>query len=235
MISAPFSRGIRPIPPVITKSEAIAVGFLLLSGENQASWTPTTTLVTNLNANLWSGALFDDYLNQAVKTTSGPTFANVTDSGLTASTMVMANASKVLASATDGTDFLSPSTGLLAHGTSAGTVSTTNATPTTLITIPITNDTGYLLEARVIARGQAGALSGAYIVYACVERLSGGSAAIVGTTTVQAFVREGDTGNDCNITVSGTNALVTVTGDTSNNWSWDGVVTWRKLYLENLI
>jgi len=50
---------------------------LHLDGLNQASWTPTTTLVPNLNADLWDGYNFSDYLDQAVKTTSSPTFANL--------------------------------------------------------------------------------------------------------------------------------------------------------------
>ena len=37
----------------------------------------STTLNTNLNADLWDGYQFADYLDQAVKTTSSPTFAKV--------------------------------------------------------------------------------------------------------------------------------------------------------------
>lgn len=37
----------------------------------------STTLVTNLNADLWDGNQFSIYLDQAVKTTSGPTFSGV--------------------------------------------------------------------------------------------------------------------------------------------------------------
>jgi hypothetical protein len=37
----------------------------------------STTVCTNLNADLWDGYQFSDYLNQAVKTTSSPQFANV--------------------------------------------------------------------------------------------------------------------------------------------------------------
>lgn len=41
----------------------------------------STTLNTNLNADLWDGYQFSDYLNQAVKTTSSPTFVGLTLSG----------------------------------------------------------------------------------------------------------------------------------------------------------
>ena len=37
----------------------------------------STTLNTNLNADLWDGYQFSDYIDQAVKTTSSPTFANM--------------------------------------------------------------------------------------------------------------------------------------------------------------
>jgi hypothetical protein len=58
----------------------------------------STTLNTNLNADLWDGYQFADYLDQAVKTTSSPTFANITDSGLTASELVATDANKKLVS-----------------------------------------------------------------------------------------------------------------------------------------
>lgn len=38
----------------------------------------STTVNTNLNADLWDGYQFADYLDQAVKTTSNPTFGNIT-------------------------------------------------------------------------------------------------------------------------------------------------------------
>lgn len=41
----------------------------------------STTLNTNLNADLWDGYQFADYLDQAVKTTSNPTFANIEING----------------------------------------------------------------------------------------------------------------------------------------------------------
>lgn len=41
----------------------------------------STTLVSNLNADLWDGYQFSDYLNQAVKTTSSPILNNLTLSG----------------------------------------------------------------------------------------------------------------------------------------------------------
>lgn len=48
------------------------------------------------NADLWDGYQFADYLNQAVKTTSSPTFANLTDSGLTSGRVVYAGTAGIL-------------------------------------------------------------------------------------------------------------------------------------------
>ena len=42
----------------------------------------SATLVSNLNADLWDGYEFADYINQAVKTTSSPTFDSLTINGI---------------------------------------------------------------------------------------------------------------------------------------------------------
>jgi hypothetical protein len=46
------------------------------------------TLISSLNADLWDGYHFADYLNQAVKTVSSPTFAGLTLSGLTSGSVL---------------------------------------------------------------------------------------------------------------------------------------------------
>lgn len=66
----------------------------------------STTMCPNLNAELWSGNKFADFLNQAVKSTSSPTFENITDSGLTASTFIYSNASKVITSLANSAGYL---------------------------------------------------------------------------------------------------------------------------------
>jgi hypothetical protein len=68
----------------------------LASGTSPFAIT-STTVNTNLNADLWDGYQFSDYLDQAVKTTSSPTFANITDSGLTANRIPYASTGGLLA------------------------------------------------------------------------------------------------------------------------------------------
>ncbi|MFA5406955.1 MAG: hypothetical protein WC307_06385 [Candidatus Nanoarchaeia archaeon] len=64
----------------ITSSASITGTYLV---SNIATGTApvqvtSTTVCTNLNADLWDGYQFSDYLNQAVKTTSSPTFYGFT-------------------------------------------------------------------------------------------------------------------------------------------------------------
>lgn len=61
----------------------------------------STTLVTNLNADLWDGYQFADYLNQDVKSTASPTFVNLTLSGTTAGRLLSTDGSKVATSVSD--------------------------------------------------------------------------------------------------------------------------------------
>lgn len=69
----------------------------------------STTVCTNLNADLWDGYQFADYLDQAVKQASSPTFVTVKLSGLTDGYIPyhVADATGLANSAlyTDGTDF----------------------------------------------------------------------------------------------------------------------------------
>lgn len=67
---------------------------VFFSGLTDSSLTASQAVMTDANKKLVS----QDYLNQAVKTTSSPTFANITDNGLTASKFVFTSAGKVLSS-----------------------------------------------------------------------------------------------------------------------------------------
>jgi hypothetical protein len=62
----------------------------------------STTVNTNLNADLWDGYQFSDYLNQAAKTTSSPVFAGLTLDSLSG---VLKATSGVVSAATAGTDY----------------------------------------------------------------------------------------------------------------------------------
>lgn len=106
-------------------------------------------------------------------------------------------------------------------------VTTTDATVTTIATIPIPASTTLLIEARVTARrtgGSAGTAedSAGYIVGACYKNVAG-TATEVGETSI--FSAEDQAGWACTVTPSGSNALLQVTGAVDNSVSW--VVTYR--------
>ncbi|MDD4614817.1 MAG: hypothetical protein PHI40_05375, partial [Caldisericia bacterium] len=69
----------------LTAAAATFSGTVAFNGGTTGSTPPftvdSTYVVTNLNADLWDGYQFASYLNQAVLTTSSPTFAglNLTD------------------------------------------------------------------------------------------------------------------------------------------------------------
>lgn len=65
----------------------------------------TTDLVTNLNADLWDGYQFSNYLDQAVKQASSPTFAGLTVGSLSG---LIKGTAGALSAAVAGTDYESP-------------------------------------------------------------------------------------------------------------------------------
>lgn len=106
-------------------------------------------------------------------------------------------------------------------GKRIGEVTTTDATPTTALTIPITDETVTRITVRIITRDQAGtsAQRAFYTVEALVYREAAGNATIQGAAN-QITVIESTAGMDGTITVSGANALVTVTGIAATDLNW---------------
>lgn len=105
---------------------------------------------------------------------------------------------------------------------SQGRVATTTATQTTLQTIAIPASHACQLEAVVTARRTGGASGtaedcAAYVVRGLFNQVAG-AAAIVGQSTT--VIGESQAGWDCVFTVSGTDALLRVTGAASNNVTW---------------
>lgn len=76
----------------------LLIGLLLL-----AAMLPAATRTDQFNLSYW---LYKPVSNQAILTTSSPTFAGLTLSGLTASTVVYSNASKAITSLANGAGYL---------------------------------------------------------------------------------------------------------------------------------
>lgn len=100
------------------------------------------------------------------------------------------------------------------------TVTTTDATVTTIATIPITDDTINLIEAHIVGRRTDAADRAAYIRIALVFREAAGSATLEGTVNTQ-FTRESSAAFDATIVVSANNALVQVTGEVAKTINWE--------------
>lgn len=109
----------------------------------------------------------------------------------------------------------------------ASTITTTDATVTTVAVVPIPSSTTLLLNANVIAR-RTGGVSGSlddgagYIIAACYKNLAG-VATEIGEGSY--FSAEDQAGWACTITPSGSDALLQVTGAANNNISWKAFYT----------
>ena len=106
-------------------------------------------------------------------------------------------------------------------------VATTNATVTTLDTFPITASRTYVIQSRVVARRTGGAAGtaddGAIYDFASVYTTKAG---VVTLLTSNLYLSAADNGLlVCAHTISGTNVLLEVTGDISNDYVWHSTTT----------
>lgn len=98
------------------------------------------------------------------------------------------------------------------------TLTTVNATVTTITTIAITADTAVVIEAFIAAK-EVGGLRSGFVVKALIYRTGAGAATRQGALQ-NDFTRESNAATDVNITVSGNNAIITVTGIAATTIDW---------------
>ncbi len=114
----------------------------------------------------------------------------------------------------------------MALGSITGAVNTTDATPATVLTIPINTNVVLGADGYVVARrtgGSSGSTNdGAYYKISLVGANTGGTVAFIGNDA-QA-IGESQSLWDITFTTSGANMLVQVTGAANNNISWTGYV-----------
>lgn len=107
----------------------------------------------------------------------------------------------------------------------AAEVQTTDATAdVTLDTLVLEDENGYLVTARVIAR-QSDGTTGIYFITVGAERVSAGSAALVGSV-VSINTAEDEATWACTFTVSGNNLLLSVTGEAVTTIEWGGTMSY---------
>ena len=112
-------------------------------------------------------------------------------------------------------------------------VETTDATVTTLITLPLDDNASYQIVANVVARrtgGSAGAVGdgASYRIIGTFRRVSAGSATLIGSLTVSHSAESQGAWN-CTLTVSGNDVILTVVGAVNNNVTWGGIVTMQSV------
>lgn len=107
-------------------------------------------------------------------------------------------------------------------------LTTTDATVTTIDTLPLDDDSVYLIRASILTIESGGGALGGGEIMCLAKRLSAGSAAIQGT--VIDIIRRGTSGSlDFDLTPSGDNILATVQGLASTNMDWESILKYRKL------
>lgn len=104
------------------------------------------------------------------------------------------------------------------------TVNTTDATQTTVHTIPITSGRTYFIESTIIARRTGGASGtaedGASYVRRATYTTKSGAVTLMGSVQTIGTDAEDQAGWDATFTISGANVLVRVTGASGNNVTW---------------
>jgi len=114
-----------------------------------------------------------------------------------------------------------------------GFVRTTDATVTTLLTLPLEDHSTYQLVVDVVARRTGGSAGTAgdgasYRLIGTYRRVSAGDATLIGAiTTVHSAESVG--GWDCALSVSSQDVLVRCTGQSSVNVSWYAIATLHRV------
>jgi hypothetical protein len=98
-------------------------------------------------------------------------------------------------------------------------VTTTDATLTTIATIPISDNTVVLIEGRIVGRRTDAAGRAIYVRRATVYREAAGAATIQGSVD-SPYSRETTGGYNATIAVSGNNALIQVRGAAAHTINW---------------
>lgn len=112
-------------------------------------------------------------------------------------------------------------------------VRTTDATVTTLATLPLEDNATYQIVADVVARRTGGSAGTAgdgasYRRIGTFYRVSAGSATLIGSLSTP-HTAESQSGWDATLTVSGTDILVRVTGALNNSITWAGLVILQRV------
>jgi len=203
--------------PMVAMTQGSTGGVL---GLNSSGATDTAFVVTK------SGT------GGAASITSANASFGVGDSQVTASSYTTGTTASLALTQTNSGEILNATTvaGQITGGPYSnwrikqGYVTTTNATPTTLLTIPINASRTYFLEARVGARRTSGSSGSAedgaaYVVQGAYNTISG-TVTVIGSVNAE-YTAESQGAWNATLVISGSNVLVQVTGAANNNITWN--------------
>lgn len=107
------------------------------------------------------------------------------------------------------------------------TVTTANATPTTILTFPLGATSGvYFIEGDIVAYDLTDVAGGAYS-FASGVRTTGAAAVDMGIEFKDSFEEAAMATADFDVTVSGNNSIITVTGIAGKTINWNVYLTYR--------
>jgi len=112
------------------------------------------------------------------------------------------------------------------HTTGSG--STVGAVTADLITLALTDNTTYILEALIVGRDAGGVEKAAYTVFAGVFRQAAGVATFIsGTSPNNIFTSESIAAANATFVLVGNNAIVRATGTAGLTWAWVCMLRWQ--------
>lgn len=137
-----------------------------------------------------------------------------------------------------GTSTLNKNNGIFTDGSSGsntttiflsnrfiGSVTTTNATPTTIATLALGSTPGvYIVDANIAAFDTTDTLGAGYSVFG-TTRTTGAASVLCGTPDKIVNEEAGVTAADCNMTVSGNSVNIVATGIAGKTIDWNCVAT----------
>ena len=108
----------------------------------------------------------------------------------------------------------------MANDSNVTTATTSGATATTLDTVATTSDTSYFIKTKIIARrSDSGSETNGYQLIATFQNVSG---TVTQVTTTDRLEFENSSAWNAVFTISGTDILIVVTGETGKTIQWKG-------------
>jgi hypothetical protein len=183
-----------------------------------------TTTTRFLNSNLRTASLTNnDALNRILAIFTNNTVQYINNTAVNPFNQALNTTNNATFNAMTVTRLTGPSNVLTMSGVTKyqNTITTTTATTTTILTIATTNNTNYYITVEASAFCRSGSLIGTGGSFRQTKRITNpGGGSLIISSNLENLASTSITGATINITASGTNILVNVTGVASNTIAW---------------